>query len=94
MPICYCNFGEKDSVTSWAPTNSPSPFRTLGQPLIFGFETIRTISTCIQLVTTKFTNYFGTFERVGQLRSYDRNVEFLTSFSVTVQKDTILSLWK
>ena len=59
MPICDRNFGEKDSVTSWAPTNSPSPIRTFEQPLIFGFETIWTIGTCIQLVTTKSTNFFG-----------------------------------
>ena len=45
MPICDRNFGEMDSVTSWAPTNSPSQIRTLGQPLIFAFETIQTIGT-------------------------------------------------
>ena len=71
MPICDRNFKEKDSVTSWAPTNNPSPIWTLGQPLIFGFETIRTIGTCIQLVTTKSMNFFRTFEKVGPLRSYE-----------------------
>ena len=70
MPISDRNFGEKDSVTSCAPTNSPTPIQTLGQPLIFGFETIRTIGTCIQLVTTKSTNFFRRSEKVGQLRSY------------------------
>ena len=55
MPICDRNFGEEDSVTSCAPANSPSPIQTLGQPLIFGFETIRTIGTCIKLVTAKST---------------------------------------
>ena len=66
MPICNRNFGEKDSVTSCAPTNSPTPIQTLGQPLIFGFETI----TCIQLVTTKSTKFFRRSEEVGQLGSY------------------------
>ena len=58
MLISNLNFGEKDSVASCAPTNSPSPIRTLGQPLIFGSETIRTIGTCIQLGTTKSTKKF------------------------------------
>ena len=47
MPISDWNLEEKDSVTSCAPTNSPTPIWTLGQPLMFGFETIRTIGTCI-----------------------------------------------
>ena len=76
MAICDWNFGEKDSVTSCAPTNSPSLIRTLGQSLIFGFKTIWTIGTCIQLATTKSTNFFRTFEKVGQLRSYDHNRPF------------------
>ena len=71
MPIYDRNFREKDSVTSCSPTNSPSPIWTLGQPLIFGFETIWTIGTCIQLVTTKSMNFFPTFEKVGQLRYYN-----------------------
>ena len=70
MPISDQNFGEKDSVTSCAPTNSPTPIRTLGQPLIFGFETIRTIGTCIQLVTTKSTIFFRSYEKVRQLTSH------------------------
>ena len=45
MLISDRNFGEKVSVTSCAPTNSPTPIRILGQPLIFGFETIQTIGT-------------------------------------------------
>ena len=72
MPTCDQNFGKKDSVTSCAPTNSLSLIRTLGQPLIFGLETILTIGTCIQLVTTKSTIFFRTFEKVGQLRSYEQ----------------------
>ena len=67
----YAHFGEKESVTSCAPTNSPTPIRTLGQPLIFGFETIRTIGTYIQLVTAKSTIFFWRSEKVGQLRSYE-----------------------
>ena len=73
MAICDWNFGEKDSVTSCAPTNSPSLIRTLGQPLIFGFKTIRTIGTCIQLATSKSTNFLWTFEKVGQLRFHEKN---------------------
>ena len=69
MPIWDQNFEEKDSVTSCAPANSPSPIQTIGQPLNFGFETIQTIGICIQLVTTKYTNFFRTFEKVGHLRS-------------------------
>ena len=57
MPICNRNLREKDIVTCCAPTNSPSPIRALGQSLIFGFETIRTIGTCMQLVTTQSTNF-------------------------------------
>ena len=45
-------------VTTCTPTNSPTPIRTLGQSLFFGFETIWTIDTCIQLVTTKSTKNF------------------------------------
>ena len=71
MPISDWNFGEKDSVTSSAPTNSLCPIQTVAEPLIFGFETIRTIGTCIQLVTTKSTNFFRRSDKVGQLRSYD-----------------------
>ena len=71
MPISDWNFGEKGSVTSWAPTNSPTQtIRTLGQPVIFGFESIRTIGTRFQLVTTKATNFFLRSEKVGLLRSY------------------------
>ena len=66
MSISDWNFGEKDSVTSCAPTNSPTPIRTLGQPLIFGFETIQTIGICIQSI-----NFFQTFEKIGPLRSYN-----------------------
>ena len=66
MPICNQNFGEKDGVTSFTLTNSPSPIRTLGQPLIFGFETIQTIGICIQSI-----NFFQTFEKIGPLRSYN-----------------------
>ena len=69
MPISNWNFGEKDSVTSCAPTNSLTPIPTLGQPLIFGFETIWTVGACIQLVTTKSINFFRRSEKVGQLRS-------------------------
>ena len=70
MPFCNRNFGEKDSVTSCAPTNSPTPIRTLGQPLIFGFETIQTIGTYIQLVTAKSMNFFQRYVKAGQWRSY------------------------
>ena len=71
MPISDWNYREKDSVTSCAPTNSPTPIRTLGQPLILGFETIWTIGTFIQLVTTKLMIFFRRAEKVKQLRSYD-----------------------
>ena len=70
MPISDWNFREKDSVTSCAPTNSLTPIQTLGQPLIFGFGTIRTIGTCIQLVSTKSTIFFQRSEKVAQLRTY------------------------
>ena len=52
MPISYPNFGEKDSVTSCATYNSPTPNKRSGQPLIFDFETIGSIGTLIQLFTT------------------------------------------
>ena len=71
MPICDRNFREKDSVTGCVPTNYLTPIQILGQPLILGFETIQTIGTCIQLVTTKSTNFFLTFEKVRQLSSYE-----------------------
>ena len=64
MPISYQNFGEKDSVTSCAPTNSPTPIQTLEQPLIFGFEILRKLGTCIQLVTTKSTNFSGDLKKL------------------------------
>ena len=68
MPISDRNFREKDSVTTCAPTNSPTPTETLGQPLMagLGFETILTIGTCIQWVTTKAMNFFQSFEKVGK----------------------------
>ena len=71
MSIIDPNFGEKDSATSCAPTNSPTPIQTLRQPLIFDFETIWTIGTCVQLVNTKSTNFFRRSENVGRLRSYE-----------------------
>ena len=84
MPICYWNFVEKDGVTSCATTNSPTPIQMLGQPLIFGFETI----TCIQLVTTKSTNFFRRSEKDGQLRSY---VFFISVWKVIT---LINNVWK
>ena len=68
MPISDWNFGEKDSVTSCAPTDSKWKNRTL---IIFVFDYLWSIGTYIKLVTTKSTNFFLTFEKVGQLRSYD-----------------------
>ena len=61
--ISNWNFGEKDSVTSCEPTDSKTQIRALGQPLIFVFETIRTIGTCIQLVDTKSMIFSGDLEK-------------------------------
>ena len=42
------------------------------QPLIFGFEIIRSTGTCIQLFSTISSNFFRRSEKVGQLRSFDK----------------------
>ena len=57
MPISDPNFGEKDSVTSCAPSNSPTPNQRSGQPMIF-FGDLQSMGTCIQLVTTISQNNF------------------------------------
>ena len=57
-PLAIPNFGEKDSATSCAAYNYPTPNRRSGQPLIFGFETIRSTGTCIQLFTTTSSIFF------------------------------------
>ena len=75
MPISDRNFREKDHVTICGPTNSTTPIQTFGQPLIIGFEIILTIGTCIQLVTSKSTDFFRRSEKVGQLRSYVFNTQ-------------------
>ena len=59
IPISYLNFGEKDSVTSCATSNSPTPNRRSGQTLMLGFETIRSLSTCIKLFTNTLLIFFG-----------------------------------
>ena len=58
MPISDLNFGEKDNVTSGAPTNSLTPNWRSGQPMIFVFDDLRSLGTCIQLVTTISPNFF------------------------------------
>ena len=73
LPIGNSNFGERDGVISCAPTNSPTPNGRSRQPLIFGFETIRSIGNRIQLFTTISLNFFRRSEKVGQLRSYVTN---------------------
>ena len=70
MPISNCNFGEKDSVTSCVPTNPPTPNQRPGHPMIFVFDSLRSMGRSIKVVTTKSMNLFLTFEKVGQLRSY------------------------
>ena len=60
MPISDWNFGEKDSVTSCATTDSKLKIRT---PMIFVFDNLRSMGTSIKLVTTKSSNFFLTFEK-------------------------------
>ena len=74
MPISDKNFGEKDSFTGCAPTNSPTPNQRSGHPMIFVFDSLPSMGTCIKLVTTKSTNFFLIFEKVGQLRSYSSHL--------------------
>ena len=40
--------------------------------MIFVFDDLRSMGTCIMLVTTKSTNFFQTFEKVGKLWSYEK----------------------
>ena len=57
MPIRDGNFGEKDSLTSCAPTNSPTPKWKSKHPMIFVFDNLWSMGTCIKLVITKSTNF-------------------------------------
>ena len=59
LPISDPNFEEKESVKSFAPTNSATPNRRSGQPMIFGFDTIQSMGTCIQLSSTTSSIFFG-----------------------------------
>ena len=79
-----------DSVTSCAPTNSPTPIWTLGQPLIIGFETIQTIGTCIQLVTNKSTNFFRRSEKVT---NWDPMLFFTVAFFTMVFSSFLLLIF-
>ena len=45
--------------------------RSSGKPIIFVFDNLWSMGTCIKLVTTKSTNFCRTFEKVGKLRSYE-----------------------
>ena len=47
-----------------------TPNQRLGKPMIFVFDDLRSMGTCIKLVTTISPNFCGTFEKVGKLRSY------------------------
>ena len=71
MLISNQNFGEKDCVTRCTPTNSPTPNRRSRHPMIFVFDNLQSMGKCIKLVTIKSTKKILTFEKVGQLRSYD-----------------------
>ena len=73
MPIWDPNFRENDSVTSCATYNSPTPNRRSGQTLMLGFETIRSLGTCIQLFTTTSLIFFRSLQKVRQLRSNEKN---------------------
>ena len=59
LPISDPNFEEKESVKSLAPTNSATPNWSSGQPMIFGFDTIQSMGTCIQLSSTTPSIFFG-----------------------------------
>ena len=94
MPISDLNFGEKDNVTSCAPTNSLTPNWRSGQPMIFVFDDLRSLGTCIQLVTTISPNFFQRSWKVGKLRSY-----ILTSIlqiifaNIGPREDIFMQMW-
>ena len=80
MPISNLNFREMDSAYQFS--NSKSEIRTvidvveaplccivlkrLGQPMIFGFDTIQSMGTSIKLSTTT-SSFFWSLQKVGGL---------------------------
>ena len=69
--------------------NSPTPNRRSGQPMNFGFDTIRSMGAYIQLFTTISPNYFQSTGKVGQLRSYSQN--YINTYLGSLKQKSLLS---